>query len=82
MKLFDAIITFGGSPTGVIVPPMFEKITVKIKIVTGFNSITSHRRIVTGVIRRIVVTLSSTEDTTPVNKQRHVISGQIFPPVI
>lgn len=39
---FDAIITFGGSPTGVRAPPIFEKIIIAIRIGTGLSSITSH----------------------------------------
>lgn len=36
------MITFGGSPTGVIAPPIFEKIIMHIKIGTGLRVITSH----------------------------------------
>jgi hypothetical protein len=53
-----------------------------IRIGTGFNSITSHRRIVTGVISNTVVTLSKNDDKTAVNRQRQFMSGQTFPLVI
>lgn len=81
-KLFDAMITLGGSPTGVIVPPIFEKMTIDIKIGTGFSCITSHKRIVTGVINKTVVTLSRNDDKIAVNKHRQLINGHIRPLVI
>lgn len=61
---------------------MFEKIIMDIRIGTGFNCITSHSRIVTGVINRTVVTLSRKEDITAVNRHRQLMRGQIFPFVI
>ncbi len=61
---------------------MLEKITANIRIGTGSNSIVSHRRIVTGAINSIVVTLSNTADNMPVNRQRQMISGQTLPLVI
>jgi hypothetical protein len=82
MWLFEAMMTFGGSPTGVKAPPMFEKITVNMRTGTGLSSITSHNLIVTGVISKIVVTLSRKDDTIPVNRQRHRMSGQTRPLVI
>lgn len=33
----------GGSPTGVIVPPIFACTTIDISMGTGFKSITSHK---------------------------------------
>ena len=80
--MFDEIITFDGSPTGVIAPPIFEKINVDIRIGTGFNCITSHSRMVTGVMRSTVVTLSRNDDIIAENKHKQFISGQIFPFVI
>lgn len=76
------MITFGGSPTGVAVPPTLEKMTIVIRMGTGFRPITSHNLIVTGVIRSIVVTLSRNADKIPVNKARHVIKGHTLPLVI
>jgi hypothetical protein len=78
----NSLITFGGSPTGVAVPPMFEKMTVIISTGTGFSSMTSHRRIVTGVISKIVVTLSRKDETTAVKSPRQIIKGQTSPLVI
>lgn len=75
--LFEAMITLGGSPTGVNVPPMFEKITIDIKIGTGFNCITSHKRIVTGVINKTVVTLSRNDENSAVKMHKQLINGQI-----
>lgn len=79
---FDAIITFGGSPTGVIAPPILEKTTMEVNIGTGFISITSHNRMVTGVIKSTVVTLSKTAEINVAKKHSVVISGHNFPPVI
>lgn len=67
---------------GVAVPPTFEKITIVIKMGTGLRPITSHNLIVTGVIRRMVVTLSKNADRTAVNKDRQVIKGHTLPLVI
>lgn len=64
------IITFGGSPTGVSVPPIFENITIAVSIGTGFSSITSQSLIVTGVISNTIVVLSKNEDNTAVKKHR------------
>lgn len=75
-------MTFGGSPTGVRVPPTFEKMTIVINIGTGLRPITSHKRIVTGVISRMVVTLSKNADKIAVNKDRVVIKGHTLPLVI
>lgn len=69
-------------PTGVKVPPMLEYMTMDIRIGTGFKPITSQSRMVTGVIRRTVVTLSRKEDITAVNKHRQLISAHTFPFVI
>lgn len=55
---------------------------IDIKIGTGFNSITSHKRMVTGVINKTVVTLSRNDDITAVNTQRQFIKGQTRPFVI
>lgn len=81
-SLFEAMITFGGSPTGVMAPPIFENIIIHINIGTGFNFITSHNLIVTGVIRSTVVTLSKKHDKNDVKKHKVFINGQIFPLVI
>ena len=39
----------------------------------------SHKRMVTGVIKSIVVTLSKNEESTAVNTQSIIIRGQISP---
>lgn len=62
--------------------PIFEKITIDINIGTGFNCITSHKRIVTGVISSTVVTLSKNDDTSAVNKHKQFIRGHTCPLVI
>lgn len=62
--------------------PIFEKIIIDIRIGTGFNCITSHNRIVTGVISKTVVTLSRNDDIIAVNKHKQFIRGQIRPFVI
>lgn len=49
---------------------------------TGFNSMTSHNRIVTGVINKTVVTLSKNDERIAVKKQRQFIRGHTFPLVI
>lgn len=69
-------------PTGVKAPPILEYITIDIKIGTGLSSITSHNRIVTGVIRSTVVTLSKNEDNTAVKMHKQLIKGHTFPFVI
>ena len=56
--------------------------TMDIKIGTGFRPITSHRRIVTGVMSSTVVTLSKKEDMMAVNRQRQLMSAHVFPLVI
>lgn len=53
-----------------------------MRIGTGFNSITSQSLIVTGVIKRIVVTLSKIDETTAVKTERQMINGHTFPLVI
>ena len=73
------MITFGGSPTCVAAPPMLEKITCAISTCFGSMFLISQRRIVTGVINNIVVTLSRNADKNPVNKQRINIKGHISP---
>lgn len=81
-SLFEVIITFGGSPTGVAAPPMFENIIIAVRIGTGFSSKTSQSLIVTGVIKRTVVTLSRKRDTKAVKKHNVLMSGQILPLLI
>lgn len=56
--------------------------TIDIRIGTGLSSITSHSRIVTGVISKTVVTLSKNDDKTAVNRHRQLTRGQTFPLVI
>ena len=75
-------MTFGGSPTGVIAPPIFEYITIAVRIGTGFSSITSQSLIVTGVISNTVVTLSRIDEIEAVNEHKVIMRGQSFPPVI
>lgn len=55
---------------------------IDIKIGTGFNFITSHKRKQTGPISKSVVTLSKNADSNAVNKHKQFISGQTFPFVI
>lgn len=92
-----AMITFGGSPIGVIAPPILANIRVYIKICLGFNFITSHNLqntcvkansvvsiayfIVTGVINKAVVTLSKKQENTAVRTHSMFVRGHIFPPV-
>lgn len=56
--------------------------TIDIKIGTGLSSITSHKRIVTGVMSKTVVTLSKNEERIAVKKQRQFMSGHTLPFVI
>lgn len=60
---FEVIMMFGGSPTGVAVPPMLACTTIAMRIGTGFRSKSSQSVIVIGAIRRTVVTLSSSIET-------------------
>lgn len=53
-----------------------------IKIGTGFSSMTSHKRIVTGVINKTVVTLSKNDERMAVNRHKQLINGHTFPLVI
>lgn len=48
--------------------PIFEKIVMNIRIGAGLSCKTSHNRIATGAIIRIVVTLSKHDDVIAVNK--------------
>lgn len=73
------MITFGGSPIGVDAPPMFEKMTCAISTCFGSMFFISQSLMVTGVISKIVVTLSRKAERTAVNKQSMMISGQVFP---
>lgn len=73
---------FGGSPTGVVVPPMFACTTIAINTGTGFKSKSSQIVMVIGAIRRTVVTLSNNIEIAQVMMQRQWINGQIFPFVI
>lgn len=61
---------FGGSPTGVVVPPIFACTTIAIKIGTGFKSKSSQSVIVIGAINRTVVTLSNNIEIKHVMMQR------------
>lgn len=56
--------------------------TANIRIGTGFNSMTSHNLMVTGVMRRIVVTLSKKDDKIAVKRHKQIINGQTRPFVI
>ena len=106
-----AIKTFGGSPTIVEAPPIFENMQAAIKMGIGSRAekqfktwinqinfhhtavtiinvsltlwmhylhILSHNWMTTGVISKIVVTLSKTAETTAVITQRVVSKGQIY----
>lgn len=53
-----------------------------INMGTGFNPITSHNLIETGVINKTVVTLSKNDDIIAVKKQRQFIRGHTLPFVI
>lgn len=72
-------MTFGGSPTGVEAPPMFEKMTSAIKTCFGSMFLISHNLMVTGVISKTVVTLSKNADKIPVKMHNIKIIGQILP---
>lgn len=50
---------FGGSPTGVVVPPILACTTIAMSTGTGFKSKSSHNVMVMGAIKSIVVTLSN-----------------------
>lgn len=67
------IMTLGGSPIAVLTPPILEKITSAIIINRASKPITSHRRIVIGVNKRIVVTLSRNADNKAEKRQREEI---------
>ena len=60
------IMMFGGSPICVAAPPMFENITSAIMSGTGSKSRTLAICMVTGTMRRIVVTLSRKAENTAV----------------
>lgn len=75
----EIIITLGGSPTGVAAPPIFDMMTNEISTCFGSIFFISHKRIVTGVINRIVVTLSKNADITPVNIHNVNINGHVRP---
>lgn len=64
------MIKFGGSPMGVAQPPIFAYITIAMRIGTGLISMSSHKVMVIGAIRRTVVTLSNSIDTKHVMMQR------------
>lgn len=75
----EMMITLGGSPTGVAAPPILEKMTCAIRTCLGSMFLISHNLIVTGVMRRTVVTLSRKAERTPVKIQSIVMRGQIWP---
>ncbi len=61
-----AMMMFGGSPTRVAVPPMFEAITSAMRYGAARSPSRSHTRNVTGAMSRTVVTLSSNADAPAV----------------
>jgi hypothetical protein len=69
------------APTACIipVPPMLAKNTSASRIGSGAISITLHKRIVTGAINRIVVTLSRNADRTAVRQHRIIVKYQMLP---
>lgn len=73
------MMTLGGSPTGVVVPPILACTTIANSTGTGFKSISSHNLIVIGAMSSTVVTLSRKEDTSAVIMHSAWISGQILP---
>lgn len=76
---FEMIMTFGGSPTGVAAPPIFENMTKAMSTCLGSMFLISQSLIVTGVISNMVVTLSKNADNNPVKQHNVIIKGQICP---
>ena len=75
----DAIMMLGGSPIRVEAPPMFDaKISARI-IDIGFMFRTLATEMVTGTIRRIMVTLSKNAEPTAVITDNNIMSFQTFP---
>ncbi len=75
----EIIMTFGGSPTGVAAPPILENMTSAMSTCFGSIFLISHNLIVTGVISKIVVTLSKNADKTPVKTHSVNIKGHNCP---
>ena len=67
------MMMFGGSPTRVDAPPMFEARTSAIKNGTGLIASRSHTSSVTGAISRTVVTLSSSADANAVTRTNRIM---------
>ena len=62
----------GGSPMMVAAPPMFEQSTVQMTTLAGGSCSILQSETVTGVTRRIVVTLSRKAETSAVARQSAV----------
>ena len=75
----EPIIIFGGSPIIVAAPPILENSTSAINNGTGCKSNTLANCMVTGVSKRIVVTLSKNAESTAVTIQRITTSDHIDP---
>ena len=58
---------------------MLEKMTCAMRTCLGSMFLISHNLMVTGVMRRTVVTLSRKAERTPVKIHRIVMRGQIWP---
>ena len=76
----EPIIMFGGSPISVVAPPIFDaNISARIKK-TGLMFRIFATEIVTGTIRRTIVTLSRNAEPTAVMTESKISNFQIFPP--
>mmetsp|Transcript_50142 Transcript_50142/g.122370 ORF Transcript_50142/g.122370 Transcript_50142/m.122370 type:complete len:211 (-) Transcript_50142:70-702(-) len=71
----------GGSPIIVAVPKRLEKMASEIRKGRGSMSTSLHSLHVTGVISKIVVTLSRKAESTPVTRQRRKLSRLLLPPL-
>lgn len=70
---------FGGSPMSVAVPHRFEAIIIGITNLTGLSWKILEIDIATGVIKKIVVTLSRKAESIAVIKKKDTKSRSIFP---
>ena len=73
------MMMFGGSPTRVAVPPMFEAIASATRYGTTGTSRRSHTRNVTGAMSSTVVTLSSAAEATAVTTTSVTITRNGLP---
>lgn len=76
---YEPIIIFGGSPISVAVPQRFEAIIIGIIKRVGLISKIFEIDIATGVMRKIVVTLSRKADKIAVIKKNEKKRILIFP---